>query len=118
MKKEVDDERFKILRSDLARLRLRFPVVVLAKRLGVSKGTVSLYINGQLPVSDNFLNRFYKAFDIELRNAPPVEETESESLNSSEPANSDLLPILRSIDERLEGLTNLFLHRFSPPEGE
>lgn len=112
----MDNERIKILRSDLARLRLRFPVAVLAKRLGVSRGTVSLYINGQLPVSDNFLNRFYKAFDIELRNAPPVEE--SESLNSTEPSNSDLLPILRSIDERLEGLSNFIRQLLSVPERE
>jgi len=117
MKKE-EEERFKILRSDLARLRLRFPVVVLAKRLGVAKSTVSLYINGRLPASDNFLNRFYKAFDLELRNAPPVDEFESELSNPKESLDSELLPILKSIEQRLEVLTEFIHQRLPGPEGK
>lgn len=52
---------------DIELLRLRFPVKTIADRTGFDSGNISKYLNGRLPLSNNFVKRFYEVFDMELK---------------------------------------------------
>lgn len=66
MLKSVDRNRLEQLKKDIDKLRLRFPISTIAQKVGVNKGNVSSYMSGRVPLSENFLKKFYAIFGNEL----------------------------------------------------
>ncbi len=83
--KSPDITRWLIFRRDLASLELRFPIAVLCKRMDVNKGNASAYMNGVKPISDSWLESFYKEFKTELSMAKLPN-----SINTPELADEDI----------------------------
>ena len=52
--------------ADVLALKLRFPIVTIAKRTDEDRGNVCRYVRGRNKPSKSFLIRFYKAFKDEL----------------------------------------------------
>jgi len=52
--------------ADVSALKLRFPIVTIAKRTDEDRGNVCRYVRGRKPPSKSFLIRFYTAFKDEL----------------------------------------------------
>ena len=48
-------------------LNLKYPVAQMSSDLGVSKGTVSSYYNGNIKASDPFLKKFANFYKIPLK---------------------------------------------------
>jgi hypothetical protein len=87
--KPIDIQRLEKLKGDIERLQLRFPITTIAQRMGIHKGTVSSFLSGRIPVSDNYLNKFYIAFSSALKEAPEATPSQTE------------LDLFKSIDNRL-----------------
>lgn len=66
MLNHIDSQRLEKIKRDISLLNIRFPVATIAKRTGYDKGNISKMVRGNLPCSDNFLNRFYAVFQDEL----------------------------------------------------
>ena len=62
-----NDKNNKILKEAVKSLQLRFPVADIQRATNESKGNISNFLNDKKPVSDEFLQTFSKAFDIDLR---------------------------------------------------
>jgi transcriptional regulator with XRE-family HTH domain len=62
---EADIDRFY---QDVDALGLRFPNKEIAARTGLTKGTVSEYLNKKQPPSESFIKAFYKQFEKDLEN--------------------------------------------------
>ena len=62
-----NDKNNKILKEAVKFLQLRFPVAEIERATKESKGNISNFLNDKKPVSDEFLQTFSKAFDIDLR---------------------------------------------------
>jgi transcriptional regulator with XRE-family HTH domain len=60
---EADIDRFY---QDVDALGLRFPNKEIAARTGLTKGTVSEYLNKKQPPSESFIKAFYRKFEKDL----------------------------------------------------
>lgn len=47
-------------------LQLKFPVAEISERLGVDKGNVSSYLNNKKSVSNKFLEKFIREFNVNI----------------------------------------------------
>ncbi|GAO43753.1 hypothetical protein [Flavihumibacter petaseus] len=72
--KSVDFEQFK---RDVSYLNLENPVTAIANELVISKGNVSSYINGKIPLAPSFLEKFYNKFNISPGVGGPADESKS-----------------------------------------
>jgi hypothetical protein len=61
------DKNNEILINAVKKLQLRFPVADIQRATGYEKGSISSFLNNKKPVSDNFLQTFSEAFNIDLR---------------------------------------------------
>ena len=61
------DKNNEILKKAVESLQLRFPVAEISRATKESKGNISNFLHDKKPVSDEFLQTFSKAFDIDLR---------------------------------------------------
>lgn len=59
-----EDRNNKLFELALKKLNLRFPVAEIAKKINVSKGNVSNYLNNKKPVSDNFIKSLCDEFQL------------------------------------------------------
>ena len=60
---KTDKNNLKLINAT-KKLGLRFPVADISKKVGYNKGDVSSFLNSKKPVSDEFLEKFAKAYDI------------------------------------------------------
>jgi transcriptional regulator with XRE-family HTH domain len=67
-----------------ARLRLPYDDNAVATKMGIDKGSYSSYINRRLPITNNFLSKFYKAFEAELALTIGNNEEAENGYNSDE----------------------------------
>jgi hypothetical protein len=74
MLNQIDSQRLEKNKRDIALLNIRFPIATIAKRTGCDKGNVSKALKGNVPCSDNFVNRFYASFRDDLNKARPNKE--------------------------------------------
>jgi hypothetical protein len=79
MLKPIDINRLEQLKNDIDKLHLRFPVTTIAQKMGINKGNVSSYLSGRVPLSDNFLEKFYSVYGKELERMAMQEALELES---------------------------------------
>lgn len=79
MLKPIDINRLEQLKNDIDKLHLRFPVTTIAQKMGINKGNVSSYLSGRVPLSDNFLEKFYAVYSKELERMAMQEASELES---------------------------------------
>ncbi|MGB5981090.1 MAG: hypothetical protein WBG46_02995 [Nonlabens sp.] len=56
----------KMLKVVLKQLNLRFPVAEISRSTGEAKGNISSFINNKKPVSDNFIQKVVKSFNLDL----------------------------------------------------
>lgn len=68
----ADIERFY---EDVKRLDFRFVGKEISDRTKVSKGTVSMYLKGKLPPSEEFLKKFYESFGEKIKALKGVKVT-------------------------------------------
>lgn len=61
------DKNNEILKKAVESLQLRFRVAEISRATNESKGNISNFLHDKKPVSDEFLQTFSKAFDIDLR---------------------------------------------------
>jgi hypothetical protein len=122
MLKQFDQERLKKLRADVDSLGLRFPLSTISERTGFPKGTVSLRLNGKIPLSQSFIDSFYTVFKEDLKIAashkPIVEPIASEeplddplvadigTLQSVRNILLEIVGILKKMDARQEAIQN------------
>jgi len=78
--KSIDINRLEQLKNDIDKLHLRFPITTIAQKMGINKGNVSSYISGRVPLSDNFLKKFYAIFGGELEKLAREEAAGPESV--------------------------------------
>ena len=60
----AEDIRLARFLEQVKALKLRFPVADISAKTGYDKGNVSSFIKGKKPLSDNFLSKFEKAYNI------------------------------------------------------
>lgn len=77
--KSIDINRLEQLKNDIDKLHLRFPITTISQKMGINKGNVSSYISGRVPLSDNFLKKFYAIFGQELGKIATQETSEQAS---------------------------------------
>ncbi|MBS1662884.1 MAG: hypothetical protein JST68_17700 [Bacteroidetes bacterium] len=65
MSHPVDEKRIEKFRED-RKLLNHLNDTDIGKRMQISKSNFSSYISGRIPITNNFLNRFYKAFGKEI----------------------------------------------------
>jgi phage repressor protein C with HTH and peptisase S24 domain len=92
-----DIEKFYV---DVDRLNLKFPVAVLAKQTGFSKGQISQVLNKKIEPSESLINEFYNKFNDSLKNVPHEKDEPSE-LELNEPN-----PLISYVDKRREMKNN------------
>lgn len=66
MLQKGEDIRLARLLEVVNSLNLRFPIAVIARETKVDKGNVSAILKGKKPISDNFLKKFDKAFNVNV----------------------------------------------------
>jgi len=64
----------KSLQNVVKKLNLRFPIKDISEKTGYNKGSVSNYINGKMPPSLQFLEKFSKAYNVDLNAVEVTEE--------------------------------------------
>lgn len=122
MLKAIDTERLEKLKGDIDALRLRFPVATISERTGFNKSTVSMRLNGKIPLSQSFLDCFYAVFkgDLEIAAShnPDVKSIASEvslddplvkdisTLKAVRNILLDIADILKKMDARQEAIQN------------
>lgn len=75
-------------------LKLNLTYDELGEKLGYKKATISKYVKGTLPPSDDFLNKFEEVFKIKLDNLESNKEKETTQQNEK-------WSVLIAINERL-----------------
>jgi len=98
--KPVDTQRLERLKADIERLQLRFPVTTIAEKMGIYKGTVSSFLSGRIPVSDNLLKKFYAAFGKELKKSSAPQAKERQEVSSSQTE----VELLKSMDNKIAAI--------------
>ena len=66
MLQNVEDIRLARLLEAVKTIGIRFPIAKISEKTGVDKGNVSAILSGKKPISDNFLEKFDKAFNTTL----------------------------------------------------
>lgn len=84
-------------------LRLEFPVVEIAEKMGLDKGNISSYLNNKKSVSANFIKKFEQAFNIDTNNFDnkPL-ETKNPQQNNDESLKDKMIEILEHQLRRAE----------------
>ncbi|MEC4049779.1 S24 family peptidase [Flavobacterium sp. SUN046] len=67
----TNKERFE---EALKKVSFRFPVAEISSKTGYGKSQVSKILNGSISISDDFLNKFLKSFNIDLHNKEVLTE--------------------------------------------
>lgn len=98
MRKKIDEERIKKFHEDRKVLNYMNDVDI-AREIGISKSNYSNYINGRIPLSNNFIKRFYDKFEEEIRS-----EREKNGQNFKEADNSyvTLSDRVEALEQKLE----------------
>jgi len=109
--KPFDIQRLEKVKGDIEKLQLRFPVTTIAEKMGIYKGTVSSFLSGRIPVSDDLLKKFYAAFGKELKESSVPQAKERQEVSSSQTE----LELLKSMDNKLAAILEA-LNRFVGPE--
>lgn len=78
MLQPAEMQRLEYLLEDVKRLNLRFPIARIAEKTGFDKGYISRLMKGKIPVSDNFLSKFYQAFKVDTSAEGQNTSTETE----------------------------------------
>lgn len=87
--------------EDVESLGLKFPVAAIHKATGFGKPTISQYLSGKLPPSENFITAFYKSFENSLKK---VQSSGNGTPRPQEPHHGDKSEILEIMRERLHDL--------------
>jgi hypothetical protein len=104
MLKKFDLDRHKKLMADLDLLGFRYPVTTIAQRMGMNKGNISAFLSGRIPLSQNFLDKFYSIYKEEIEQAAEKKKLEDEINPKQLPvydSNGDRIEILENIENRL-----------------
>jgi phage repressor protein C with HTH and peptisase S24 domain len=63
MLQKIDEDRLTEVLRRIQGHKMRFPVAQIEKATGFDKGMISKFINGKLPISDNFYSTFIATFE-------------------------------------------------------
>ena len=61
-----DDINNKIFHLALSKLNVRFPVAEIDRKTSAGKGNISAFIHNKKPISDNFIDKFIEAYNLDL----------------------------------------------------
>jgi len=89
----ADKDRLDKVLAVIEKNKIRFPVADIHKKMGGSKGTISDYIKGNKPISENWYSTFLELFD--KNNIKEVE-------GKTEPQNDKLSSLIESNHELCE----------------
>lgn len=109
----LTNEQIELFFNDLQSLGLRFPVAELSRRTGMSKGNISMYLSRKLEPSENFIDKFYKEFAIELKKNDIILTTVTTKPNfgetKPEPPKDDLIQTVKDQAETIKNLSETIL---------
>ena len=101
LQKIAKDRRDKVL-SVIETSKMRFPVGDIHKVMGGSKGTISDYINGVKPISENWYSTFLEHFEGNSIDKPLPTTKNEESLHKLIDSNAELVITNKKLTDLLE----------------
>jgi hypothetical protein len=90
--KDIDPNRFKQLVADLKAVLPWVTQETLGNAMGIKRSDINRYLIGRLPITKNFLNKFYESWGDRL---PPPEK-------NREPSLTEIMTVLQRIESKID----------------